>query len=69
MDQEIRNKYKVPFSCPLCKRIMRGKSTQTYFKHGVCIDCTINFVEGREARWQTGWRPSEEQVQNTYRDT
>ena len=62
MDQELRNSLKVPFSCPLCKLIMRGKSTQTYFKYGVCVNCTIQFVEGREDRWKTGWRPSPEQL-------
>lgn len=61
MDEELR-KYKIPFSCPLCGLIMKGKSTQTYLKHGVCIDCTIQFIEGREARWASGWRPPEEQL-------
>lgn len=62
--KSFREQYKVPAWCPLCQRIMKGKSTQTYIKHGVCVDCTIQFVEGREDRWKSGWRPSPEQLQS-----
>lgn len=61
ISEELR-KLRIPLSCPLCERIMRGKSSQTYFKHGVCVNCTIQFVEGREDRWKTGWRPTPEQL-------
>lgn len=46
---------------------MKGKSTGTYLKHGVCVSCSIQFVEGREERWKGGWRPSPEQLK-AYRD-
>lgn len=54
---------RVPLSCPLCKIIMRGKSTFTYMDHGVCVNCFIQFVEGREKRWKDGWRPSNDQLE------
>jgi len=68
MNEELRDKYKIPAWCPLCQRIMKGKSTQTYIQHGVCVNCVINFVEGREVRWTSGWRPSQEEVDATYQD-
>lgn len=55
--------YKVPIWCPICKQMMKGKSTQSYYRWGCCITCQIEFIEDREDRWRTGWRPSEEQVQ------
>lgn len=41
---------------------MKGKSTFTYYKYGVCVYCTIYFIEGREERWKSGWRPDSEQM-------
>jgi hypothetical protein len=41
---------------------MKGKSTNTYYDWGVCTFCHIDFIEGREDRWKTGWRPTPEQV-------
>ena len=53
---------RVPIWCPLCGRIMKGKSTNTYLDHGVCVLCSIHWIEGREQRWKDGWRPSPEEV-------
>lgn len=41
---------------------MKGKSTGTFYDYGCCIDCFIQFIEGREQRWKDGWRPSAEEV-------
>jgi hypothetical protein len=41
---------------------MKGKSTQTYYKFGVCVNCFIAFIEHREERWISGWRPSSEEI-------
>jgi len=42
---------------------MRGsRSTQTYYDWGCCMNCHIEFIEDREERWRSGWRPSPEEV-------
>ena len=58
---------RVPCWCPLCQGPMKGKSTQTFYDHGVCVLCFIFFIEGREARWKSGWRPSSEELE-AYQD-
>lgn len=54
--------FRVPLCCPLCGILMRGKSTHTYYKYNTCMNCFIQFIEGREERWTAGWRPSERDV-------
>jgi hypothetical protein len=42
---------------------MRGReSVVTWYDHGACSDCYIQWIEGREPRWDSGWRPSPEEV-------
>ncbi len=52
------NSLMVPCWCPVCSGPMKGKSTNTYYDWGCCVLCHIFFVEGREERWKSGWRPS-----------
>ena len=53
----------VPTFCPICQMTMRGtKSEESFFRCGACDCCEIEFVEGREERWATGWRPDPEAV-------
>ena len=59
-------KYRVPVWCPSCDGAMKGKSTVTFYQYGVCQVCWIEFIDGREERWKSGWRPSEEEKE-TYR--
>lgn len=44
---------------------MKGRSTGSFYKYGCCVNCEIEFIEGREQRWLGGWRPTAEQV-NAY---
>jgi hypothetical protein len=57
---------RVPVFCPNCKGLMKGKSTNTFYDYGCCIDCFIFFLEHRPAKieaWkQNGWRPSQEEI-------
>lgn len=53
---------RVPTFCPLCSGFMKGKSTSTYYDHGVCVNCFIEFIDGRVDRWKSGWRPSQEEL-------
>ena len=47
--------------CPVCGDYKPGFENKIYFlKFQCCHVCYINFVEGREARWESGWRPKKE---------
>jgi len=54
-------KSKLHVNCPLC-----SERTQKIFddikieKYECCQKCFIDFVEGREDRWMSGWRPDKE---------
>ncbi|MHB8407935.1 MAG: hypothetical protein ACYDHY_07615 [Acidiferrobacterales bacterium] len=62
MSEDIHS-LRVPFFCPICRSIMRGsRCNSSYYSWGCCVDCVVQFVEGREQRWKDGWRPSEEEV-------
>jgi hypothetical protein len=53
----------VPAFCPQCEWVMVGReSIRTYYDFGVCSNCFIEFIEDREERWRSGWRPTPEQV-------
>jgi len=54
---------RVPSFCPQCEFVMKGKSTSTYYDYGVCINCFIEFIEGREEKWKNGERPSKERIE------
>jgi hypothetical protein len=55
---------RVPSFCPICGMLMRGsKATTSYYDHGCCVLCFIEWVEGREERWTGGWRPDVEAVE------
>jgi hypothetical protein len=46
-------------SCPVCKTYsFSGKDDLYMNRFKCCFGCYIKFVEGREERWQEGWRPS-----------
>lgn len=53
---------RVPFWCPICSGPMKGKSTGTWYNWGTCIFCFIEFIEFKEERWKSGWRPSAEDL-------
>ncbi len=53
---------RVPAFCPVCKGLMKGRSTYTYYDYGACVDCFIYFIEDRVDRWKSGWRPTESEL-------
>jgi hypothetical protein len=58
-------KYRVPAFCPLCECVMKGtKSIATYYDFQCCVNCWIEWIDGREEKWKSGWRPTTEQVEN-----
>jgi len=45
--------------CPVCgKYSFEGKDDLYMNKFSCCFDCYIQYVEGREDRWSSGWRPN-----------
>ena len=60
---ELLRAARVPSFCPICGIPMKGRqSTIAFYDHGCCDVCFIQWVEDREERWSTGWRPSPEQI-------
>tara|TARA_R110002020_G_scaffold159298_1_gene343011 strand:- start:462 stop:848 length:387 start_codon:yes stop_codon:yes gene_type:complete len=44
--------------CPVCETFSFDLKDDAYMnKHSCCYKCYIQWVEGREERWETGWRP------------
>ena len=69
MDDGIRESLRTPFWCPTCNIPMKngsGGDDKTFFKWGCCRYCHIEFVEHREERWQSGWRPTREDLLRLY---
>jgi len=49
-------------SCPICKRYSFHPRDDLYMnKFEACFKCYIDYVEDREERWATGWRPNKEE--------
>ena len=48
-------------TCPTCKAYSFKSKDDVYMnKYGCCYNCFIQYVDGREERWQSGWRPQGE---------
>ena len=46
-------------SCPVCHTYSFDTRDNVYMtKYSCCYKCYIQWVEGREERWATGWRPN-----------
>lgn len=46
-------------SCPVCNSYSFKSNDDVYMtKFECCSNCYIKWVEGREQRWKTGWRPN-----------
>ena len=44
--------------CPVCDSYSFSLKDDLYKnKYGCCLKCYIQWVEGREERWEAGWRP------------
>ncbi len=48
-------------SCPVCKIYSFKVQDDIYMtKYSCCFNCYIKYVEHREERWLSGWRPNSE---------
>lgn len=49
--------------CPVCGTYSFSAKDDLYMvKFECCFKCYVEWVEDREERWQSGWRPSKEQI-------
>lgn len=45
-------------NCPICGKYSFSSKDDIYMvKFKCCFDCYIQYIEGREERWNSGWRP------------
>lgn len=45
--------------CPVCNKFSFKSQDDVYMvKFKCCYECYFQYVEGREERWETGWRPN-----------
>ena len=48
-------------TCPTCSTYSFKSQDDVYMsKYDCCYRCFIQYVDGREERWQSGWRPQGE---------
>ena len=46
-------------TCPVCHKASRNSKDDVYIKKKeCCFACYVKWVEDREERWNTGWRPN-----------
>lgn len=46
-------------TCPVCGSYSFSLNDDVYMtKFNCCFSCYIQYVEGREERWKSGWRPN-----------
>jgi len=49
-------------TCPVCSTYSFHPRDDLYMnKFSACWECYIQYIEGREERWRTGWRPNKEE--------
>ena len=54
----LRNKGSVARNCHYCEKSKIKRIHDVYFsKFGCCFDCYVQWIEDREERWNSGWRP------------
>ena len=47
--------------CPVCEKYSFESKDDVYLnKWQCCFKCYVSWVEDREARWKSGWRPQKE---------
>lgn len=46
-------------TCPVCNSYSFDPADDMYFtKYECCFECYVQYVDGREQRWLSGWRPN-----------
>ncbi len=54
-----KSSHKISRTCPVCGSYSFSLNDDLYMtKFNCCFNCYIQFIEGREERWKSGWRPN-----------
>ena len=52
-------------TCPVCKTYSFSGADDLYMnRFEMCRQCYYDFAQGKEEKWQDGWRPTEEHIQS-----
>ena len=56
--KKLIKKDDVQRTCPVCAKYSFKSKDNVYMKKfNCCYECYIQYVDGREERWKSGWRP------------
>lgn len=59
VSKKLINREFVRRDCPVCETFSFNIKDDAYMsKYDCCYNCYIQWVDGREERWQAGWRPT-----------
>ena len=58
ISKKLLNKESTRRICPVCKTYSFKTRDDVFMnKYDCCYKCYVHWVDGREERWETGWRP------------
>ena len=61
ISKKLLNKDTTRRTCPVCNTYSFKTRDDVFMnKFECCYNCYMQWVEGREERWQSGWRPNNE---------
>ena len=70
-EKSTKSKYRRPETdrtCPVCKTYSFSNQDDLYMnRYSCCFACYLDFIEGRESRWQSGWLPHKEDIETFLR--
>ena len=62
ISKKLLNKEPTRRICPVCSEYSFSVADDVYMKKfDCCFKCYVKWVEDREERWETGWRPDQNQ--------
>ena len=54
-----RTSHSISRTCPICGSYSFSSEDDLYMtKYECCFNCYIQYIEDREERWKSGWRPN-----------
>ncbi len=57
LDEKTQN------TCPVCSEYSMSKKDDVYMtKFKCCMKCYFDYIDGREDRWASGWRPEKKDL-------
>ena len=63
INKKLLSRENIKRTCTVCEKYSFNLQDDLYInKFETCYICYIKWVEGREERWKTGWRPNKEEV-------